>query len=104
MANILVIAEHDSGQLKLATLSAVACAKKVVADAGGAFDVLVIGENIASTAESLRNYGAANVVIADHAQLKSPVADKYAHLIAEVARQRGSTLVVGAASTFSKDI
>ena len=104
MANILVIAEHDGGQLKLATLSAVAFAKKAVAEAGGSFDVLVLGENVGSTAESLRNYGAASVLVADHAQLKSPVADKYAHVIAEIAKQRGSSMVVGAASTFSKDI
>ncbi|MSU57122.1 MAG: electron transfer flavoprotein subunit alpha/FixB family protein [Pedosphaera sp.] len=104
MANILVIAEHDGGQLKLATLSAVAFSKRVVVDAGGAFDILVLGENVGGTAESLRNYGAAGVLVADNAQLKSPVADKYAHVIGGVAKQRGSTMVVGAASTFSKDI
>ena len=104
MANILVIAEHDSGQLKLATLSAAAFARKVVAEAGGSFDVLVIGENVGGTAETLRNCGASAVLVADHALLKHPVADKYAQVIAGVARQRGSTMVVGAASTFSKDI
>jgi electron transfer flavoprotein alpha subunit len=104
MANILVIAEHDGGQLKLATLSAVSFAKKVVADAGGSFEILVVGENVGTTAESLLNYGAGNVLVADHAQLKHPVADKYAHVVAAVAKQRGSTIVVGAASTFSKDV
>ncbi|MEK7707416.1 MAG: electron transfer flavoprotein subunit alpha/FixB family protein, partial [Verrucomicrobiota bacterium] len=104
MANILVLAEHDNGQLKLATLSAVGFARKVVADAGGAFDILVIGENVGGTAEQLRAFGAANVMVADHAQLQHPVGDKCAHLVAEVAKQRGSTIVVGAASTFSKDI
>ena len=104
MANILVIAEHDDGQLKLATLSAVACARKVIAEAGGSFDVLVVGENIGGAAEQLRNCGAANVLLADHAQLKHPLADKHAQVIAEVAKQRGATMVAGAASTFSKDI
>jgi electron transfer flavoprotein alpha subunit len=104
MANILVIAEHDGGQLKLATLSAVAFAKKAVKEAGGTFDSLVVGSGVGSIAESLRNYGAASVLVADHAQLKAPVADKYAHVIAETAKLRGSTMVVGAASTFSKDI
>jgi electron transfer flavoprotein alpha subunit len=104
MANILVIAEHDGGQLKLATLSAVALAKKVVAEAGDKFDILVIGENVGDTAEALRNYGATCVLVADHAALKPPVADKYAYVIAGAAEQRGSTMVVAAASTFSKDI
>jgi electron transfer flavoprotein alpha subunit len=104
MANILVIAEHDDGQLKLATLSAVAFAHKVVAVAGGAFEIVVIGENIGGTSEQLRNYGAANVLLADNTQLRHPLGDKYAQVVADVAKQRGSAMVVGAASTFSKDI
>jgi len=104
MAKILVLAEHDGGQLKLATLSAVAFAKRVVADTGGSFDILVIGENLGGMAKSLRNHGAGAVLLADYALLKAPVADKYAQVIADVARRRGSTMVVGAASTYSKDI
>ena len=104
MANLLVIAEHDQGQLKLATLAAVACAHKVVAEAGGSFDILVIGQNVGGTAELLRPYGAATVLVADDAQLQHPVADKYAQVITDVAKQRGTTMVLGAASTFSKDI
>jgi electron transfer flavoprotein alpha subunit len=104
MANLLVIAEHDRGQLKQATLAAVACAQKVVAEAGGSFDILVIGQNVGGTAETLRPYGAATVLVADDAQLQHPVGDKYAQVIADVAKQRGTTMVIGAASTFSKDI
>ena len=104
MANLLVIAEHDRGQLKLATLAAVACAHKVVAEAGGSFDILVIGENVGGTAELLRPYGAATVLVADDAQLQHPVGDKYAQVIADVAKQRGRRWCFGAASTFSKDI
>jgi electron transfer flavoprotein alpha subunit len=88
----------------LATLSAVAFAHKVTAETDGGFDVLVIGENIASLGEQLRSYGAVNVLVADRADLRHPLADKYAEVTAEVAKQRGSTMVVGAASTFSKDI
>ena len=104
MPNILVLAEHDDGQLKQATLSAVGFAHRVVAEAGGSFAVLVIGENVGGTAEGLRQYGASVVLVADHPQLKHPVSDKYAQVIADVARQHGMTMVVGAASTFSKDI
>jgi len=104
MAKILVIAEHDDGQLKLATLSAMGFAHKVCADMGSSFDVLILGEGISAAAESLRGYGAASVLVADHAALKEPLADKYSHVIDDVARARNATMVVGAASTFSKDI
>lgn len=104
MPTVLVLAEHEDGHLKQATLSAVGFARKVIAEAGGLFEILVIGENVGGTAEQLRPYGASSVLVADHAQLKHPVSDKYAQVIADVAKQRGMTMVVGAASTFSKDI
>src|SRR6185295_7573388 len=104
MAKILVLAEHDDGQLKLATLSAMGFAHKVCAEAGGDYDVLILGENISTAAESLRSYGAVAVLVADQAALKAPLADKYAYVIDEVARAQNATMVVGAASTFSKDV
>ena len=104
MANILVIAEHEDGQLKLATLSAVAFAAKAVSEAGGAFEILVLGSQVASIAEQLRSYGASAVLLADYGRLKDPLGDRYAQVIAEVVQQRGATMIAGAASTFSKDI
>jgi len=104
MANILVIGEHDDGQLKLATLSALGFAHQVCAAAGGAYSVLILGQSLGDATEKLRGYGAASVLVADQAALKSPLADKYAHVISEVARTQNATLVVGAASTFTKDI
>src|SRR5574340_1096235 len=41
---------------------------------------------------------------AGHAGLQQPVSDKYAQVIAAVVPQRGGTLAVGAASTFTKDV
>ena len=104
MPKILVLAEHNGGQLKLATLSALGFAQKVVAEAGGSFELLVIGENIRGIAGELCHYGAAAVRSADHSELNNPVADKYAYVIATTAKQSQATMVVGAASTFSKDL
>jgi electron transfer flavoprotein alpha subunit len=104
MASILVIAEHDEGQLKLATLSAIAFARKACEVVGGTFEVLVLGEQVGGVAEKLRPYGASAVLLADYAELKYPLGDRYAQVIADVVRQRGVKLVAAAASTFSKDI
>lgn len=104
MAKILVLAEHDDGQLKLATLSAMGFAHRVCAEAGGSFDVLILGGNISTAVESLRGHGAGAVLVADHDALKEPLADRYAHVVDEVARVQKATMVVGAASTFSKDV
>ena len=104
MPKILVLAEHDDGQLKLATLSAMGFAHKTCAATGGTYAVLILGQGLAAATELLRGYGAASVLVADLAALKEPLADKYAHVINEVVRAQNATLVVGAASTFSKDI
>jgi electron transfer flavoprotein alpha subunit len=104
MKNLLVIAEHDCGQLKLATLAAIACAKKVCADTGGQFEILVLGEAVSGVADAVTGYGATNVLVGDHSSLKYPLADKFAYIIATVAKEHGSTLILAAASTFSKDI
>ena len=100
---ILVVAEHEHGQLKLATLAAAGCAQQLCAT-GGAFDVLALGAGLGGVAAALQHCGAANVLVADHPALTEPLADKFAAVIAQVARERGSTILVGAASTFSKDV
>jgi electron transfer flavoprotein alpha subunit len=104
MVNILVIAEHDRGQLKLATLAAAGFAQKLCRDAGGVFEFLAIGAGLDGVTSALQYCGAANVLVADHPALREPLADSFAALIARVARERGSTVIVGAASTFAKDV
>ena len=96
---ILVIAEHDQGALKGVTLSAVgfACALKNAEP-----EILVIGHQLGNLVEQLRRY--APVWVADHETLRFPAADRYAEIIRRVAVQRAASMVVAAASTFSKDI
>ena len=111
MAKILIVAEHERGRLKLATLAAAGFAARLIAPGGApaaaglsSFEILVLGENIGPVAEAARVWGAENVLVADHAALREPLADRYAQVVAEIVRERGATLVVAAASTFSKDI
>jgi len=104
MQHILVIAEHDQGQLKLASFAAAGFARQVCAAAGGTFDILLLGSGLTAAAEALRRAGAATVLVADHPELVHPLADRYAQVIADTVRARAATLVVGAVSTFSKDI
>jgi electron transfer flavoprotein alpha subunit len=104
MQHILVIAEHAQGILKPATGAAAGFAQQVCAATGGTFDILVLGANLPAVTAAATRWGAAKVLVADSAALADPTADRYAHLIAEVAHARDATLVVAAASTFSKDI
>lgn len=104
MNKILVIAEHDQGQLKTASLSAAGFAQQLAAATGGSFEILVIGHGIDPVASALRACGAAAVLVADSPALAHPLADRVAKVIGDIARARGATTVVGASSTFTKDV
>lgn len=104
MSKILVIAEHDQGTLKAASFSAAGFAQQFAAATGGSFEFLIIGHGIETAAAALRTCGAAAVVAADTPALEHPLADRFAKVIADVARARGATMIVGASSTFSKDV
>ncbi len=104
LSHLLVLAEHAHGRLKPVTLAAAGFAAQVCARAGGTFDFLVLGEGVGAVAEALRTYGAARVLVADHPALREPLADKHAHLLAQAVGACGVTMVVAAASTYSKDV
>jgi electron transfer flavoprotein alpha subunit len=55
-------------------------------------------------ANSLTNYGAAVVLVADDDLFAEPLADRYAAVIADACRKTGATTLLAASSTFSKDI
>lgn len=104
MNRILIVAEHAGGALKLGVGSAVAFAREVLQAEGGEIELLVLGADLEPIAEEASRCGAACVLIADAPALRHPRADAWAHVIAQVARERGATLVAAAWSTFSKDI
>ena len=95
----LVVAEHDQGKLKSATLSAVGFARALGV---GDPEILLIGHQVGDLAAELSRY--APVHVADHQTLELPTADRYAEVIRQVAAQREASVVVAAASTYSKDI
>ena len=104
MQHILVIAEHTRGILKPATGAAAGFAQKICAETRGTFDILVLGSGVQAAAAAAVRWGADQVLVADSAALSEPLADRYAHVIAEVVHARDATMVVAVSSTFSKDI
>ena len=100
MAESLILIEHDRQQVKRPSLHAITLARQL----GGEYALLVLGHDVDAIAESLVFYGASAVVVADHPALAEPLADRYATVIAEAARNRGAKTILGTSSTFSKDI
>lgn len=100
MSEALIIIEHDGQSVKRQSLNAITVAKQI----GCTYSLLVLGDNIGNVAEGLRPYEAQSVIVAEDPSLAEPVADRYARVIADVARSRGSSNLLGASSSFSKDI
>ena len=100
MAETLVLIELDRQQVKRPSLHAITLAREL----GGDYALLVLGHGLDEIAASLVAYGASAVVVADDPSLAEPLADRYAAVIAEAMRQHGAKTLLGASSTFSKDI
>ena len=100
MADSLILIEHDRQQVKRASLHAITLARQL----GGEYALLLIGQSLDEIAASLVTYGASAVMVADDSALAEPLADRYATVIAQAARDCGAKTVLGISSTYSKDI
>src|SRR6266498_487863 len=100
MAESLILIEHNGQQVKRPSLHAIALARQL----GGDYALLVLGHSLEGIATSLVSYGASAVVVADDPALAEPLADRYATVIAEAARNRAAKTILGTSSTFSKDV
>jgi electron transfer flavoprotein alpha subunit len=99
MAIHLIVAEHDNGQLKKQTLSAVSAA----AGLGGDIHGLILGQGVGELANELATY-VGQVHLGEHDGLKDRLAQPYAKVIADAAQALGATHVWAAATVAGKDI
>ena len=100
MAATLVLIELDRQQVKRPSLHAITLARQLGVD----YALLVLGHDLDKIVATLVSYGASAVIVADDPALAEPLADRYAKVIAEAARQHGATTLLGSSSTFSKDV
>src|SRR3954454_18720514 len=96
----LVILEHDGTAIRPGSFSAGAFAQAVAQP--GSVEFLLLGHNVESMAQTASRI--APVLVAEHELLATPVADRYANIIAKVVRSRGFDVLVAASTTFTRDI
>ena len=96
--SILVIADHENGSLKAATLNVVSAAKAI----GGDVEVLVVGENCGSASEAAAKIeGVSKVLVADNAAYGHQLAENLALLVADLGK--GYSHILASAGTTGKD-
>lgn len=80
--SILVIADHQDGELLGAVANTVAAAKQI----GGDIDLLIAGEGVAAVSEAAAKLeGVSKVLVADKPAYKNQLAENVAELIKEIA-------------------
>lgn len=98
MSSVLLIAEHDHGSIKPATLNAVTAAKKL-----GDVDILVAGQNCAAAgAAAAKIAGIRKVLMADDAAYAHQLAENTAALV--VKNAGGYDYIVAPATTTGKNM
>ena len=103
MSNVIVLAEHESGDLVRGSLNAIQAAKEIVAKVGGSFDVAVVGSGIGAVATELAQYGAATVYQVESSALAGYTAPAYAQGFEVAVKASGATYVLAAATAKGKD-
>ena len=100
--HVLVLAEHDGDRLRAGTTAALGFARRLADGDGDQVTCLVLGDSVATIADDAATFGP--VLVASHADLAEPLADRWAEVTAEVVRSESADILLGASSTFSRDI
>jgi len=97
--SILILAEHESGALRPATLSVVTAAKAI----GGDITILIGGKEVAGVAEAAAALnGVTNVLVCDDALYEHELAENLATLVLSVAE--GYSHILFAATAAGKNV
>ncbi len=100
---ILVVADHDNGGLRPATLNALTAAGELASKLDSTVDILVAGADCAGAAEAAAKLpGVARVRVADAPEYAHELAENLAPLIAKLAADYSH--VLAPATTFGKNV
>jgi electron transfer flavoprotein alpha subunit len=100
--SILVVAEHDGAHVRPGSCSALSVARELADQSEERIELMVLGSGLDSVAADAARF--APVIVVDHPLLANPTADRYAQIIADVAKAREAESILGNSTTFAKDI
>ncbi|MDX9788675.1 MAG: electron transfer flavoprotein subunit alpha/FixB family protein [Desulfobacterales bacterium] len=104
MASICIVAEHQKGKLKKATLNSIFFGKEAAEKLGAELHILVIGFGIDGVVDELKGFGASKIHVANASALENYTAETWGHITAEVAKSCDAKIVGMNASTTGKDL
>jgi electron transfer flavoprotein alpha subunit len=103
MSDVLVVAElTEAGQVRGATLNAIAFAREASSLLGGQFSIILLGAEAKARVPELTGFGASKVLVCEDASLAQYTAEHFTPTVAEVGKAYG--LLVATATSFGKDL
>ena len=99
---VLVFGEVRQGELRNVSFEAIAAAKQIAS--GGEVVGLLLGKDARSLANTMIQYGANRVVIAEHRDLESYTSDAYSQAIMQVILQENPESFILGHTSIGKDI
>ena len=101
--NVWIIAEIKDGRFKKSTFELLSEGKKLAEKTGKGIDAIIIGKGMADAAAELGQYGASNVYVCEHDLLDDYSPEAYAKVVADLAKEHGPSILLGAATAMGRD-
>jgi len=103
MSNVLAICEFQGAALRSSALSNIAFARGAATAHGGDVVIALIGAGAQAASASAAKF-AAKVVVVEDAKLEHYLAETYAPVIAQLAKDQGAAVVSATATAIGKDV
>jgi len=103
MGNILAFCEFQGANVRTSALANITFARAAAAAHGGEVIALVIGAGANAASADAAKY-ASKVIVVEDANLANYLAETYAPIVAQVAKDNGVTLVCATATSVGKDL
>jgi electron transfer flavoprotein alpha subunit len=101
---VLAITEQVDGTFKNISFEALSTGRMIAEGVGGALTAGVLGAGIETMAAKVAEYGAARVLVADHAGLKDGLSDAFTQAVGQLVEMCDPAVIVIGATALGKDI
>jgi electron transfer flavoprotein alpha subunit len=102
--NVLVIAEQRDGVLKKVAFEMLGVGAELATALGGSVEAVLLGAGLGDLPNTLAQYGAAKVYVADEDSLAAYSSEGYASTLATLIRQAEPAIILAGATALGKDL
>lgn len=102
--SVLVFVEQRGGEFRKVAFEATSQGRRIANALGVELTIAVLGHDVSTLADSLAEYGAGKVLVADHPELANYSTEGYAFVLQQMANSVSPTLIMLSASAMGRDL